>query len=353
MSAAVCRPAVTLRRAALDLAAIRARCPERIEHAAIYEALAAGGAEYGEAYRLIRRLARADGEVLADLAPDPRGAGWSPTLLDAAFQVTFALAVEKGGLLPFTIDRLAVHGALSDAAHVHGLRREAGKGYVRLDLTITDRDGAVLAAVNGFVARMAASAAPTLPLRLLAPVWRVSTRPQSVPQGRLLIVTDEGGRALADDVAAAWPGEAAEVVASLPSTTAADHVWLVTAPRIDGGEIGLVVRLAETIRTLAALPKPPKVTVVTVGAHAVRDDEVPNAGAAAIAAFAKSAGREHPAFRLRVIDIEPDAPVAALVALPHEEGEIAWRERYGLDQALPTDFLAGAGQRRGGRAAST
>ncbi len=159
---------------ALDLAALRARCRERIEHAAIYDALAAGGAQYGEAYRLIRQIARGEGEALADLAPLGESTGWPPALLDAAFQITFALVAEQGGAMPFTLDRLTVHGPLSRAAHVHGVRREAGPGYIRLDLRLLDRDGAVLAAVDGFVARTAAPAAvaTALPLRLLAPVWR-------------------------------------------------------------------------------------------------------------------------------------------------------------------------------------
>jgi hypothetical protein len=164
---------------ALDLAALRARCRERIEHAAIYDALATGGAQYGESYRLIRRIARGEGEALADLAPLGESAGWPPTLLDAAFQITFALVAEQGGAMPFTLDRLAVFGPLSRAAHVHGVRRDTGPGYIRLDLRLLDRDGAVLAAIDGFVARTAAPAAvapvaPGLPLRLLAPVWRLA-----------------------------------------------------------------------------------------------------------------------------------------------------------------------------------
>jgi len=336
----------------LDLAAVRARCAQRIEHAAIYDALAAGGAQYGDAYRLIRQIARGEGEVLADLAPPGESVGWPPALIDATFQITFALVAEQGGAMPFTLDRLAVHGPLSRAAHVHGVRREAGPGYVRLDLRLLDRDGAVLAAIDGFVARTA-SVAPSLPLRLLAPVWRSLERatpvalmdPSATGVARsneiVVLAEDAASRAIAGDIG--------EVVAALPSTVEAIQLWIVIAPT--PGEIAAVTRLADTIRALAALPKAPKVTVLTVGATAVRDGEVPNPVAAAVAAFAKSAGREHPEFKLRVIDLEPGARAADVVHLPHQEGEIAWRggsawtKRYAA-AALPAE--APMPWRRGG-----
>jgi polyketide synthase PksN len=330
----------------LDIAALRLRCPERIEHAAIYAALATGGAQYGEAYRLIRRIARGDGEVLADLAPSDERAGWPPAVLDAAFQITFALVAEQGGAMPFTLDRLTVHGPLSRAAHVHGVRREAGPGYLRLDLRVIDGDGTVLAGIDGFVARTAAQAvaAPALPLRLLAPLWRASPRQEAALRGRTLVLAeDTASRAIAGDIG--------EIVAALPATMTADHLWIVMAPEPGDSEIESVTRLAGKIRALAALPEAPKVTILTAGANAVRDGETANPAAAAIAAFAKSAGREHPEFKMRVIDLEPGTRAADVSHLPHHEGEVAWRsgsawiKRYG-PVSLPAD--APMRWRRGG-----
>jgi acyl carrier protein/SAM-dependent methyltransferase len=320
----------------MNLAAIRDRCPEPLEHEAIYAALAAGGADYGDSYRLLDRVWRGAGEALAELAPPPDEAGWPPALLDALFQLTFALTEGKGGLLPFTIDRIAVAGPLAAATHAYGLRREAGASFVRLDLRMTDADGSVLMAVNGFVARTPiAAASPELPLRLLRPVWSPAPPKPGRMDGDALILGDPArGRALRD----AWPDGAARFVETLPEAIDAAQLWFV----LDGGgtragagdEAAPVIRLARIVKALAGQVRPPRLTVVTECANSVLPDEIPDPAAAAVAAFAKSVGREHPDFRLRVIDADAATRAAAMLDRAEEPGEIAFRRGVAFTKHL-------------------
>ena len=321
----------------LDLAAIESRCAERVENDAIYAALAAGGAQYGPAYRLLDRVWRGEGEALAELVQLPAGEGWPPNLLDAVFQITFALTQEGGGLAPFTIDRIAMTGPLTAATHAYGLRRESGRGFVRLDLRLTDAEGMVLMSVDGFVARVMPT---TLPLRLLRPVWAPAPRRSAMVTGRALILGDTG---LAIALSNAWPEGNATVVAALPDEITADSIWFIDDRNGRGDEADAVIRLANVVSHLAAQPRPPSLTVVIWGANAVLPNEEPNPSGAAVAAFAKSVAREHPEFQLRVIDIDAVTVGRDLLSLPLDAGEIAWRRgsRWtkhltGVSLAVPT-----------------
>ncbi|WGF87501.1 SDR family NAD(P)-dependent oxidoreductase [Marinivivus vitaminiproducens] len=314
----------------LDLAAVSARCAETLAHEAVYDFLAEGGVRYGPSYRRLAGVKRGDGECLAGLRRIDDADGWHPALIDAGFQVTFALAVEEGGLLPFTVDRIQVMGSPTGATHVYGRRREAGHGYVRLDLYLVDDEGGVLVAIEGFVARAArrpeaVALGEDLPLRLLAPAWRTqASGGASHSEARVMILADDPKDSLARALAAGLSGIAAPVHAQLPERIEADQIWI-RPGRPGDDEIAAVTRFAATIRALATQDLKAAVTVVVQRANAIQPDDVPDPVAAALAAFAKSAGREHAGFRLRVIDVDDVADAAALRRLAQDDGEIAWR----------------------------
>jgi acyl transferase domain-containing protein/acyl carrier protein/ubiquinone/menaquinone biosynthesis C-methylase UbiE len=315
----------------LGLDAIEARCGTRIEHDAVYTALVAGGAQYGPAYRVIETVWRGPGEALAELAPDLSGGGWTPNILDAAFQLTFALTEDGGGLAPFTVDRITVFGLLTSATHIVGARRETGPGFVRLDLWLTDADGEILLAVDGFVARTLPA---TLPLRLLRPTWSQTVTQATTPLGRAAMVGPGADGDLGRALSAAWPNGGATFVSPLPDAIDAEQVWYFGELGAEGSEIAAVTTFAHLVKILAAQPRAVSLTVVVRCANAVLDGEVPNAAAAAVAAFAKSVAREHPEFRLRVIDAGPDVAADDLLGVPNIEREIALRNGRAWTKSL-------------------
>ncbi len=323
----------------MDLGAIEARCTTRIAHETVYTALSAAGAQYGPAYRLIETVWRGPGEAMAELAPDLAGDGWPPNILDAAFQLTFALTEDSGGMAPFTIDRIAVSGPLTSATHIVGSRREVGPGFVRLDLRLTDADGTVLAAVDGFVAR---SSPATLPLRLLRPAWSPTATSASAPTGRAVVIASTMDDALGRSIRDAWPNGGASLVSRLPDIIDADQVWYLAGADQAGSETTAVTTFASLVKRLAAQPKAVSLTVVTHRANKVLPGEVPVAAAAAVSAFAKSVAREHPEFRVRIIDADPDVIATELLRLPNTEGEIALRNGQTWIKSLTETTLPAA-----------
>ena len=317
-------------RADADLPSIAARCQQAIDRAAIYGALASGGAEYGSAYRRLDTVWRGDGEALGELMPVPEREGWPPGVLDAAFQLSFALATGAGGLAPFTIDRLTVSGALAEATHVVGIRREAGPGFLQLDLCLTDASGRVLLAVDGFVAKAAtprAEASATVPLRLLRPVWtKTRIEPSPIPVGQTAIIGHAADGGLGDRLRDAAGGRQGD-------PQSADHVWYLGGWCSALWETEAVSALAALVRDLSTRPTPPTLTVVVSHANSVMT-ETPDPLAAAVAAFAKSVGREHPDLRVRVIDADPGVDATDLLRVPPDASEIAWRNGEAWTRAL-------------------
>ena len=329
-----------------DLPSIASRCREALDQTMIYGALASGGAEYGTAYRLLDTVWRGDGEALGELMPVPERDGWPPGLLDAAFQLSFALATGAGGLAPFTIDRLTLLGSLPDATHVVGIRREAGPGFLQLDLCLTDAGGRVVLAVDGFVAKAAtprAEASAPVPLRLLRPIWtKTRIGPLPIPVGQTAIIGHAADGGLGDRLCDAAGGRQGD-------PKSADHVWYLGGWRSALGETEAVSALAALVRDLSARPTPPTLTVVVSHASSVMT-EAPDPVAAAVAAFAKSVGREHPDLRVRVIDADPGVDATDLLRVPSDASEIAWRSGEAWTRALGETTLPEAASpwRKGG-----
>ncbi|MEU7750169.1 type I polyketide synthase [Micromonospora sp. NPDC049171] len=121
-----------------------------------YDRLAESGFRYGPAFRGLRRLWSADGDVYAEVALpeglDPDGFGLHPALFDAALQaaVVADLAAGSGTLsLPFSWSRVALHAVRASALRVR--ITAAGPDGRRVD--VCDAEGAPVASVAAIVAR--------------------------------------------------------------------------------------------------------------------------------------------------------------------------------------------------------
>ncbi|WP_160000189.1 SDR family NAD(P)-dependent oxidoreductase, partial [Roseomonas sp. 18066] len=137
-------------------------CPTAIEGEAAYALLEAAGAAYRGRFRQLTKIRRGEGCAEANLAGAP---DWA-ALLDAAFQLTFALLPEDGAggpYLPSALAQFSITGRAERVTRVLGRRREAGPGSIRLDLTLVDAAGEAQASLLGFEARRAGPPPLALP----------------------------------------------------------------------------------------------------------------------------------------------------------------------------------------------
>jgi polyketide synthase 12 len=126
-----------------------------------YDGLAAAGLAYGPAFAGLRRAWRLGEEVFAEVAlPEGTavaGFGVHPALWDAALHAVGlggGLSGERGPLLPFSWEHVAVHASGASAARVRvsPAGREPGSG---VSVTLADAAGALVASVGSLVLREA------------------------------------------------------------------------------------------------------------------------------------------------------------------------------------------------------
>ncbi|WP_322768339.1 type I polyketide synthase, partial [Frankia sp. Cr1] len=147
---------------ALDLDAVRTRCPNSIAPADLYRALGSRGLDYGPAFQAVDQLWLGEREALAAVvsparvAPETGAYGIHPVFLDAALQ---ALAAALRGddddqrpHVPLSIERMVARPpgmGKQDRLWAHArLRSESGAGVVG-DVLLADDDGTTVAILEG------------------------------------------------------------------------------------------------------------------------------------------------------------------------------------------------------------
>ena len=292
---------------------------------------------------------------VAVLAPppgtlEPYGYDLHPGLIDSCFQLigwTAGIDLEElrdgnAIYIPATIDTarfhrrpsqrpLRCHVRLADSAQRRGLR-------IRGDLRLTEEDGTLIFEVLGFEARRAARSifltdqAATASDRFYEITWaETPSAPASAPaassswtllgESPLAPTLSERLRTRGDRIAS--------------STTEANNVVLLLDAAEDQNSANetSAARLLVLVQSLADRTHAPRLHVVTRGAQAIPGDAIPQSlsGAAAIG-LGRIAALEHPALRLRLIDLDPSAPTGEDAALAHalfadddDENQIALR----------------------------
>ena len=256
-----------------------------------YERFRALGAEFGPAFRGVRRIWCGEGEALAEVelpsmlvAADPR-ARIHPALLDACVQVV-AGAVDTDDatlLVPMAADSIRVVG---DAARAwsHARLRVQGES-VTADIEVTDDAGSLLAELRGLVFRRTArAAAPVVTAEPYRMPW--SPCPAAAPNGtaragRWLIVADRGGVADSAVTGLQARGHAVTLLrdgAAVPPPPAGGWTGVVYLRALDatgdGGELPAtaVAATAEALALVQALDvtsPAPRLWLVTRGAQPV------------------------------------------------------------------------------------
>ncbi len=199
-----------------DISSIIAICPRRIDAAAIYAALASAGAEYGPSLQALNTVYCGDGIAVARL----RDGCSAPAVLDAAFQLCFALIPEQlsgQALLPAKLAQISVIADLTAAKSLVAMRRETNSRGITADFFLLDDSGNTLAWLDGFQALSATVERPgdlvsslaeanlKWPLRLLRPEWTAIAMPSAMwtPKNSW-IITESANDALGSALSQHW-----------------------------------------------------------------------------------------------------------------------------------------------------
>ncbi|MET8146681.1 type I polyketide synthase, partial [Sphaerisporangium sp. NPDC005288] len=275
---------------------------EPLDTIGLYDRLVDHGYGYGPAFHGLTRAWTRGGDLYAEVSlpvdvADPAGYGVHPALLDAAMHVGM-LAVQDAGqdagdtgpLIPFNWNGVTLHAAGATALRVR-LRRLDGEAVTRLDLT--DPVGRPVASVETLTARPLTSEqlGGAASARLL---YEVAWRPLAAADER---GAETGGTAagvldvaMLDVASSAWAGGGGPVEGDVPVPVRVRRVV---------GEV-----LSELQSWLAEADARPAV-VVTRGAVAVADGEVPDPAQAAVWGLVRAAQAEEPG-RITLIDLDPD-----------------------------------------------
>ena len=337
-------------------------CPEQLDSATVYAALARAGAEYGPSLQVLETVRRGDGLCLAHLSLT----GTVEGILDAAFQLCFALVPKElsgVSLLPAGMGRIALKSALENVRTIAATRRGADGQGVSIDFQLLDTDGLLVGWIADFRARSAvppvtsaASATPSAeepPLRLLRPEWTPLVPPaDSWMPSRPWVLTEQAKDPLALALAQTWGVDAATL--ANPPDGSPDAVVIVLGattadPRDAALRTGqLLESLLDSLQGWSRLDSPPALLLLTREAHETSGLGAPGA---AVAAFLRAAARERQDWRVIALDLPTSAwatvadggplPQVVLSALPQRaDADAAPTERIWRDGVLSQRILA-------------
>jgi acyl transferase domain-containing protein len=358
--------------AALDLAAVRQRCPEVVSGAQVYQTFHDCGVGYGPYFQGLREVRYNSEEFLGRIefpaGTLAAGEALPPPIMDSAVQITLWWLLHTRGLqsdlyLPFSVDRLTLHGppAVPCFVHVRPLEINRDAGFARFDLTLVDARGQPWVELAGFCIRQfksprpgAGPDAPTATELFFRPIWRpVPPAPVTAPvgqPGRCVLFRPARDAGLGAQVAAlvgrpvssvylgrnydrpgpdcaaidaSRPADFARICAELPPD---DEVCFLAAgvppqsppdpaaPAV-AEETG-VLALFRLVQALAAAPigaTSLRLTVFTRHAACVAPDDTElDPSAAALCALAQVTAREFSHWQVRVVDLPAAAaPLAA------------------------------------------
>ncbi|MFJ1709797.1 SDR family NAD(P)-dependent oxidoreductase, partial [Kitasatospora sp. NPDC088346] len=323
---------------------------EPVDLDGLYERSAAIGLDYGPAFRGLRRAWRRDGELFAEIRPEPTGRpldtapyGLHPALLDAALH-----GIGLGGLLP-AADRdpdrprlpFAWSGVRLYATGAAALRvRLAPAGADGVSLDLADEHGHPVAAVDSLVLR----AASAEQLHAGQGEFHESLfRPEWTPLPVAAMADDAAGRHWAvlgadtDPFGPAGPQLVAHPdLTSLAAAGTADTVLVpvfpptgTVVPDVAAAARAAVLRALGLVQDWAAAtgPADARLVVVTRGAVTTSEEEaLTDLVHAPVWGLLRSAQSEHPG-RIVLVDLDedPDSVRALPAALATGEPQLALR----------------------------
>ncbi|WP_307840153.1 SDR family NAD(P)-dependent oxidoreductase [Streptomyces sp. G44] len=140
----------------LDVAAVRARCQQRVDAEQHYGLMSAAGLDYGPCFQVLRELVVGEGEVLAHyrLEADASAYEVHPALSDGALQAGLpllrqVLTEERDAYLPVAFSAVRVWSTPPAEGLVQVRERSRTSTERRWDILITGLDGTVHAQLQG------------------------------------------------------------------------------------------------------------------------------------------------------------------------------------------------------------
>jgi acyl transferase domain-containing protein/acyl carrier protein len=338
---------------------------EPVDVTEAYDRLSELGYEYGPTFRGLRAMWRLDGDVYAEvaLAQETDGTGFlvHPALLDAALHAVLADAV-----LPGASPASERNGPAEVPFSWSGVRlRASGSGSLRVRLTRAGAGIALIATDGNGIPVLTVGSLLTRP----TPVERLAgTRGAGELLGVDWMPADGAGnsRTVLAVLGATGLDLDAPHYADLPALRAAlsggapvpGAVAVAVGTGHDDGDLGLkraqrdlaaAVRLA-TERTASVIREwlaaaelsPARLALITRGAIAAGNEDVPDLVHAAIWGLVRAAQGEHPG-RLQVIDIDSSSSPGALAqALASDDPQVAIRAgRCRVPRLVPVANPAG------------
>ncbi|MER6667191.1 beta-ketoacyl synthase N-terminal-like domain-containing protein [Amycolatopsis japonica] len=292
----------------------------------LYGRFADVGHAYGPAFRALHGVHAANGAASARLTLPEEAAhhpaySLHPALADACLHVLAAAAASvgtaPGRYVPTVLGSVRLLGDPSRgtwcAAEVTASTPDGITGTVQL---LADDDTVLVEFARVQAARLKA------PVTVLEPRWEPAPLPATVPSPKTWALVSEVDTS---ELLAALT-DAGDTVHTDPSRPA-DAVVLVAGEDADPDAAQRrVLRVAALVRELADRPEPPRLWLVTRGAHAVVPGESGRPGLAALRALIRVLAFEHPALRATHVDLDQGAPLVAELRADQPEDEVAWRD---------------------------
>jgi hypothetical protein len=308
-----------------------------VDVTAAYDNLSARGLQYGPAFRTMRALHVGADDVLVSLrAEDPARAltdslSLSPVLLDGAFQALIALLDDEptATLLPIEIDRVSLLRPAGASVVAHGrLVERSGDSFVA-DLELFTEDGELVAALVGLRCKRVASPTRAGAADVLTTRWVGLDADASswMARGGWAVYGDgalaRSARSALRSVSAAVDEAGAIVEGQQVIAPVAHQVVCVEEPR----DLFASVRALGALASRLARGGWVALTVCTRGAVAARAEESCSPMLRAVWGAMRSAARELPSLRVRLVDIATGASDRAIVTAlaASDEDELAVR----------------------------
>ena len=308
-----------------------------VDGPALYAAVREAGLEYGPAFRGVQKVWASDGSAVADVGTPPAAGPWlgrvHPALLDVCFQV---MAAAIGGTasatyVPSKITRLQIFEAAPESGRaVAEVRADDGQ-TVAGDVALYDRDGRVVAAIEGLEVRRLDRTARYLYTQAWSPLAVPGladgkTTEALESRGPLLVL---GDGAFATDLQARLTAlvqplppdvEAATALVKETVIDAAAPIRAVVLP-VEAGQAGARASMTALLHLVQALGRwgfrnAPRLWLVTRGAQAADPTSAQLWGLGATVAI------EHPDVRCSLVDLDSGtaAEIGRLAGVVNADG---------------------------------
>jgi polyketide synthase PksN len=353
----------------IDVAAIRARCPEEVLTAdELYRLLASLGLKLGKSFQIVRRMWASDAESLAVLqlpqhiAQDASQYWLHPALMDGSLHSAIGM-MRQGKLdfplsLPFAIAEMRILHPLTNLYYGYATWAEAddgGQNRNKVNFQLLDATGRVLVSIREFVfkplqrelpAPSGASDELQSGLQSLVPLWSPAPKDiyaqVNVPRSSHVLVLGSNRAQLdwtqqcypnaelislspdadVDSIASQLVGRSFdELLWMAPNVTQANDLAAGTAGIIEQQNAGVL----SVLRTIKALlgsrytTEKLRWTVVTQNTQKVHADEPTDPAHAAVWGLIGSAAKEYSHWDLRLLDVESLQSITARECL-----SLAW-----------------------------